>query len=64
MRLLRSKNMYMKQGIPKVKRESFANRSFSVLGPRLWNNISNEVKQCVDIETFKKKLKIFLFNKF
>ena len=23
-----------------------------------------EVKQCVDVETFKKKLKTFLFNKF
>ena len=28
-RLLRSNNMYMKLDIPKVKRESFANRSFS-----------------------------------
>ena len=63
-RLLRSNNMYMKLDIPKVKRESFANRSFSVMGPRLWNDIPNEVKQCVDVETFKKKLKTFLFNKF
>ena len=61
-RLLRSNNMYMKLDIPKVKIESFANRSFSVMGPQLWNDIPNEVKQCVDIETFKKKLKTF--NKF
>ena len=54
----------MKPDIPKVKRESFANRSFSVMGPRLWNDIPNEVKQCVDVETFKKKSKTFLFNKF
>ena len=45
--------MYMKLDIPKVKRESFANRSFSVMGPRLWNDINNEVK-CVDVKTFKK----------
>ena len=63
-RLLRSNNRYMKLNIPKVKRESFANRSFSVMGPRLWNDIPNEVKQCVDVESFKKKLKTFLFNKF
>ena len=63
-RLLRSNNMYMKLDIPKIKRESFANRSFSVMGPRLWNDIPNEVKQCVDVETFKKKLKTFVFNKF
>ena len=56
--------MYMRLDIPKVKRESFANRSFSVMGPRLWNDIPNEIKQCVDVETFKKKLKTFLFNKF
>ena len=63
-RLLRSNNMCMKLDTPKIKRESFANRSFSVMGPRLWNDIPNEVKQCVDVEIFKKKLKAFLFNKF
>ena len=63
-RQLRSNNMYMKLDIPRVKRESFANRSFSVMGPRLWNDIPNDVKQCVNVETFKKKLKTFLFNKF
>ena len=50
--------------IPRVKRESFANRSFSVMGPRLWNDIPNDVKQCINVETFKKELKTFLFNKF
>ena len=63
-RLLRSNNMYMKPDIPIVKRESFANRSFSVMGPRLWNDIPNDVKQYVNVETFKKKLKTFLFDKF
>ena len=63
-RLLRSNNMYMKLDIPKVKTESFANRSFSVMGPRLWNDIPNEVKQSVDVDTFTKKFKTFLFNTF
>ena len=63
-RLLRSSNMYMKLEIPTVKRESFANRSFSVVGPRLWNDIPNEIKKCINVETFKKQLKTFLFNKF
>ena len=48
----------------KVKRESFANRSFSVMGTRLWNDFPNELNQCVDVETFKKKRKTILFNKF
>ena len=43
--------MYIKLDIPKVKRESFANRSFSVMGPRLWNDIPNEVKQWINVET-------------
>ena len=60
-RLLRSNNMYMKLDIPKVKRESFANRSVSVMRPRLWNDTPNEIKQCIDVEKFKKKLKKFLF---
>ena len=63
-RLLSSNNMYMKLDIPKVNRESFANRSFNVMGPRLWNDIANEVKQCIDVKTFKNKLKTVLFNKF
>ena len=48
--------MYTKLDIPKVKRDLFANRSFNVMGPQLWNDIPNEVKQCVNVETFKKKL--------
>ena len=38
--------------------------SDSVMGPRLWNDIPNEVKQRVGVEIFKQKLKTFLFNKF
>ena len=49
--LLRSNKMYMKLDIPRVKRESFANRSFSVMGPRMCNDIPNEIKQCNDIAT-------------
>ena len=35
-----------------------------MMGLRLWNDTPNEVKECANIETFKKKLKTFLFNKF
>ena len=53
-RVLKSSNVYMKIDIPKVKRQSFANRSFCVMGPRLWNDISDELKQCADVKTPKK----------
>ena len=54
----------MKPDVPKVKSESFANRVFSVMEQRLWNGTPTEVKPCADVETFKKSLKKFLFNKF
>ena len=63
-RTLPSNNIYIKLYIPKVTRQTVGNRSFSVMGPRLWNDIPNEVKECANIETFKIKLKTFLFNKF
>ena len=57
---------YMNEtGNSQVKRESFASRSLSLTTEqRLWNDIPNEMKQCVDVESFKKTLKTFLFNKF
>ena len=63
-RTLRSNIIYTKLDIPTITRQTFATRSFNVMGPRLWNDISNEVKECADIETYKEKLKTFLFNKF
>ena len=64
-RTLRSNNKYMTLNLPNVNPESFANRSFSeVVRPRLWNELSNEIKQCAGIEKFKKKLKTFHFSKF
>ena len=57
------KSSPVKLDIPKVKREAFANRSFSVKGLRLWNDIPNEAKKSGGAETFQKKLKRFLSNK-
>ncbi len=51
----------MKLDIPKVKKESFAYRSFSVTGLRLGKDIPSEVKQRVNVESFKKKLKTLPF---
>ena len=38
------KRMYKKLEIPTVKRQTFANRSFSVQGPKWWNAIQNFIK--------------------
>ena len=56
--------MYMKLDLPNKKERIIFKQITSAMGPLLWNDISNEVKQCVNNETFKKKLKTFLFNEF
>ena len=37
-------------------------RSFSSIGPRLYNNLPNSVKQATSTESFKKRLKTYLFG--
>ena len=49
--------------IPKVKREIFAVRAFSVKGPILWNWLPNNIKTIEDFKSFKKQLKTFYFKK-
>ena len=49
--------------IPKVKRETFAARAFSVKGPPLWNRLPNSIKTIEDFKSFKKQLKTFYFKK-
>ena len=49
--------------IPKVKRETFAARAFSVKGPILWNWLPNSIKTIEDFKSFKKQLKTFYFKK-
>ena len=49
--------------IPKVKRETFAARAFSVKGLLLWNWLPNSIKTIEDFKSFKKQLKTFYFKK-
>ena len=39
-------------------------RSFSYIGPRLWNEVPYRIKALSDVEAFKKQLKTLLFNDF
>lgn len=54
----------MKPDVLKVYRVKFASRSFRVMGPWLWNEMPNNLKQCISIESFQKSLKTFLYDKF
>ena len=50
--------------VPYVKYKTFMYHSFSVCGPRLWNNLNAECHQESDYDKFKKGLKTLLFNRY
>ena len=41
----------------------FGERAFSIAAPLLWNSLSAETRNVATMETFKKKLKTFMFYK-
>ena len=55
--------MYRRLIVPKTKRKPFADRSFSVAGPRQWNNLPDYIKRSPSVEQFKNKLKMYLFRR-
>ena len=44
-------------------KKNYGTRAFSVAGPRMWNNLDPEVKNCFSVDSFKKSLKTHLFKK-
>ena len=50
--------------IPQTRKKTFAYRRFRVTGPRLWNNLPQHLREEGRVDTFKKKLKTFLFLKY
>ena len=52
--------------IPKtIPNNGYTAKAFSVAGPRLWNNtLGGELRECTNVELFKKKLKTLLFESF
>ena len=47
---------------PRTKFKTFAARSFSCMAPRLWNQLSEDIKTSDNIDIFKAKLKTFLYK--
>ena len=60
---LRSGDLHNLLEIPKVKRKTFAVRSFSYMGPTLWNELLDNLRTINNADTFRKKLKTYLFEK-
>ena len=48
--------------VPRTTKKTFAARSFSVLGPTLWNNLPSELHEITSYITFKKQLKTYMFR--
>ena len=48
--------------VPSTTRKTFEDRSFSVKGPKLWNDLPNSIQTLTSYAEFKKQLKTHLFN--
>ena len=49
--------------ITSIKSKSYGGRAFSATAPKLWNSIPEYIKRAETVETFKTRLKTFLFQK-
>ena len=57
-----SGNSSTKLMVPRVTRHTFAARSFSVCGPRLWNSLPDDITAAPTVDQFIKKLKTYMFK--
>ena len=48
--------------VPATKRKTFADRSFAVGGPKIWNSLPSNIKLATNYNQFKKMLKTFYFR--
>ena len=49
--------------VPFTRKKTFADRSFSVAGPKLWNDLPENITSIDSLATFKKALKTYLFKR-
>ena len=54
---LRSEEDNTRLLVPKTSKKTFASRSFSVLGPTLWNELPRDLRKIVNYARFKKNSK-------
>ena len=47
---------------PRSRLKTVGDRAFSVVGPREWNSLPGEIKDCQTLGAFKRKLKTHLFR--
>ena len=61
---LRSEQTFQRLDIPFTRRKTLANRAFSSMAPRWWNELPKDIKKSQDIHCFKAKLKTHLFKEY
>ena len=47
--------------VPFVRRKTFADHSFSMQQPKMWNSLQEDLRSKTDTDIFKQKLKAHLF---
>ena len=62
-RSTRSNSKFKQLIVPFTKKKTFADRSFSVVGPKYWNELPNELCMQTNLESFRRNLKTYLFCK-
>ena len=48
--------------VPRVTRQTFVARAFSVCGPRLWNSLLADITAAPTVDQFKTRLKTYMFR--
>ena len=62
LRCLRSNNDHLRLHIPVFRTKTYGGHTFSSCAPALWNSLPLDVRSAPSVDTFKTKLKTFLFN--
>ena len=63
-RTLRSSSDIRMLEIQQYKRRTRGFRSFSCFGPHIWNSLTQDLRHCSALSSFKAKLKTFLFSQY
>ena len=48
--------------VPRTRYSTFAERSFSVYGPKMWNKLPTQIRNAISLTSFKTLLKTHLFQ--
>ena len=60
-RLLRSSSQNF-LAVPRSRSKTYGDRAFSVVAPKLWNQLPPEVRGVTSVDQFRKHLKTYLFK--